>query len=329
MSVSEESVDVVTDSGSQNIQSILLRLDLLKGSINRILSFAEKIPDNTNTDLIETRLNRLDEVWKEFTNYTEELYGFKNEKDYVDPKDDYYEYEDLYMSAQCLLKSAQSKQTDSKKIVDKQAVLIEQLLDRLQKLESSGNSRRPSREENDFPKIVIKPFDGNYNEWPSFETLFTSALETKPEWTNIQKLKYLKTLLRGDAAKAIQDIQDSEKSFDIAWKSLKQTFHRPRFIANTYIQQFMNIPVMKKPNSNDIRNICGIAGDVLRALDSIGETDRDPWLIYILLSRLHSDLHPKWIEHSSKDLKPTLASFLIFLDEFSNDLDSENYYSKQ
>ncbi|XP_013113863.1 uncharacterized protein LOC106091766 [Stomoxys calcitrans] len=316
---------------SQEMQKAIQRRDLLKGSMKRILAFVQNPPANISSELIKTRLSRLEDVWKEFTENTEALYQFKNEKDYVDPEEDYYEYEDMYMNAKSLFNSLIPKQTDDQLIVDKQSTLITQLLERISKLESTGNSNvQQPREEDDFPQIVIKPFDGNYNEWPMFENLFNSALDTKPDWKDIQKFKYLKTLLRGNASNVVQNIPVNDEAFTAAWKSLKEHFDRPRLVANFHIQTFLNHPALKNFNSKEIRSICGVAGEVIRALDSIGETERDPWIIWILMTKLNSDIYTKWNEHTMKDPKPTVASFLNFLDQFCNELGSndDHYYQK-
>lgn len=331
--------EATNETDINNMKTLTSRRELLKGSMKRTMAFAKNPPENITADQITTRLSRLEEVWKEYSQCTEALCGFKGEKDFVNPEDEYYECEDMYLDIQCMLQALIPKQTNNDAVVEKQSELINQLVERLKNLESSaGNSQK----EDDLPKIVIEPFSGSYKEWPTFEGLFKSALELKPDWTSSQKLLYLRKLLCGDAANLIKQYVTSkefqaisnDESFDIAWKRLKAQYDRPLYIVNSYIETFMNLPTMKNVNGRQLREISNKASEVINGLDAMGQNERDHWLIYILNSKLDKQTQQKWLaEQSRANPKPTITVFLNFLNQRSqtctnNNVD-EDYYAIQ
>ncbi|XP_005180274.1 uncharacterized protein LOC101896568 isoform X2 [Musca domestica] len=320
-----------------DMKTLESRRNLLKGSMMRIMQFAKDPSSNHTTDHIETRLNRLEDIWRELSQITENLYKFQHVENYVDPSEEFYEYEDLYMETKLLLKSLLPKPQETNKAVDQQQTdLIKQLMDRLNMMESSSSSPRNSSQktvkkpEDDFPKVAIEPFSGAYKDWPLFEKLFTTALETKPHWQGREKMNYLKSLLRGAAANLIQCVPSSNDSYETAWKRLKEQFDRPLYVVHAHIEQFMNIPKMKYGIESDLRRVATDASAIIDALDAIKQNERDQWLIYILMSKLDAEICHRWLSQSPREEKQTLKTFFKFLNECARDMvDIRDYYKPQ
>ncbi|XP_073846236.1 uncharacterized protein [Musca autumnalis] len=325
---------------TDDMKTLLSRRDLLKGSIDRIMTFAKNPPDNPTAEQIETRLKRLEDIWLQFSEITTNLYKHQNNANYVDPSKEFHDCEDLYMDAKCLLNALIPKPTtqESNPIIDQQSDLIKQLVERLNNLETTSasssiksapvsSSKTTKKQDDIFPNVVITPFTGEYKDWPSFEELYTSALKTKPNLANRQKMNYLKSLLRGTAYKIIQNMPSSDENYETAWKRLKDQFDRPLYIVHSYIEKFMNIPTMKRANEDDLRGIANVATDIIKALDSMNQSERDHWLIYILMSKLDSDICHNWLAQCQQEQKPNITDFLKFLDSSANDMaDIKDYY---
>ena len=54
-----------------------------------------------------------------------------------------------------------------------------------------------------LPKISIQPFKGNRLEWLTFWDSFSAAIDEHTELNNIEKMNYLLSMLKGEAALAI------------------------------------------------------------------------------------------------------------------------------
>ena len=71
----------------------------IKGSITRALNYAVDPPQNYSVEDIKVRINRLEKLWSEFVSATYALSNFSDDPDYVNPNDDYVEYEEKYLTA--------------------------------------------------------------------------------------------------------------------------------------------------------------------------------------------------------------------------------------
>ncbi|OXA41427.1 hypothetical protein Fcan01_23891 [Folsomia candida] len=69
-----------------------------------------------------------------------------------------------------------------------------------------------------LPNLDLKTFDGSLLEWTSFRDIFTASVHNNTTISKGQKLTYLKSLLKGEAAKLIQSMVLSDANYDIAWQ---------------------------------------------------------------------------------------------------------------
>jgi len=67
-----------------------------------------------------------------------------------------------------------------------------------------------------LPKLDIKPFDGNLTEWSSFRDIFSNSIHSNTSVPKVQKLVYLKSLLRGEASRHVQSLVLSDSNYDTA-----------------------------------------------------------------------------------------------------------------
>ncbi|XP_075151102.1 uncharacterized protein LOC142225212 [Haematobia irritans] len=304
------------------MKAILSKCRLEKGAITRACTFVENPPEEIFSEQIESRLARLEIAWNELMRLVGELYAFEGEEGFVDPERDILDYEEKYLHSRAMLnrmlRSLGPRQSTPEPQNEMFSRLMEQHSNLLQRLDTPVTTRNMDGE---LPKLRIEPFTGNYKEWPAFKDLFVSAIDSKPNLSNVQKFHYLKSLLKDDAANLVKHIQISDASYTTAWDRLKERFDRPRHIVNSYIETFMALSPMKEGNVFKLRQISDTANEVLRGLDAIDYRERDHWLIYILQNKIDSESRRKWTEHSRNESKPTVDNFLKFLDRCCEELE--------
>ncbi|XP_046801121.1 uncharacterized protein LOC124418533 [Lucilia cuprina] len=265
---------------------------------------------------LEARLGRLDAAYNGLKVLTGELYNFEEDKDFVDPEDDFAEYEGKYFMVKGIFTDLINSQRPHESISDPQNDVFNRLSEQhsalLNRLDTPVTTRNG---DGDLPKIRIEPFTGKYADWPSFKDLFNSAIDSRPNLTNIQKFHYLKSVLKDDAANLIKHMQITDLSYSTVWDRLKERYDRPRHIVNSYIETFMSISSLKEENSTGLRKISDVSNEVIRGLEAIGFDERDHWLIHILQSKIDPDSRRKWVERTQDETKPTISSFLTFLDQ--------------
>lgn len=75
----------------------------VKGCLTRAVSFAESVDQRISLELLEIRVQKLEEKWTEFWLLQKQLLEFAGETDFVDPEPEFAEYESKYFVAQSTL----------------------------------------------------------------------------------------------------------------------------------------------------------------------------------------------------------------------------------
>lgn len=88
-----------------------------------------------------------------------------------------------------------------------------------------------------LPVLPLPSFDGNYNEWMAFNSIFTSTVHTSTTLENIQKLQYLRSSVKGDALNVIKNLELTNDNYLIARKLLMDRYHHPRRLVNAYLRK--------------------------------------------------------------------------------------------
>lgn len=74
----------------------------------------------------------------------------------------------------------------------------------------------------ELPTIRLPEFSGKNTEWRSFIELFDKIVHKKDGISDAVKMQYLKTNLKGDAAKLVGHIAPTAKNYQICYEILQQ-----------------------------------------------------------------------------------------------------------
>lgn len=186
-----------------------------------------------------------------------------------------------------------------------------------------GNNTLPSQSSKPgvrLPIIELLTFDGNSNNWLQFSETFKSLVDEDEALSNMQKLHYLRSCLKGGAGKIIHLIE----SYQIAWDIMKERFDNKRIIIQNYVKSLYNIPQMGKESASGIRSILDNLQANLRSLQSLGQkTDEwDTLLIHLIISKIDHYTHKEWEKTLVTDNMPTLKQLTDFLKQRCQILES-------
>ncbi|KAL0892704.1 hypothetical protein ABMA27_014422 [Loxostege sticticalis] len=157
---------------------------------------------------LETRMENLDELWKEFVENDKKIRSTSKTQDQL--ADEYF-VEDLYSATDELYIDYKSS---LKELLSQQCGL------HTEKLQSSPSENVDVK----LPRIQLPIFTGKYEEWQTFHDMFTSLIHNNKSLTGVQKLHYLKTNLQGDPSNLLQNYAITESNYEEAWQQLiKQT----------------------------------------------------------------------------------------------------------
>lgn len=150
---------------------------LYKSSITRAYVYAENPAEGYTFEQIEVRLERLEQVWNDFSKCTLEMQKFAELEGYSDPSSDFAVYEEKYLLTCARLRALKTSMTPPETHPEVLSTLAEQQSSFLRQLSTSSHV-------NELPKINVPQFSGSYKDWPTFRDLFLSSIDKKTNHTS-------------------------------------------------------------------------------------------------------------------------------------------------
>ena len=136
-------------------------------------------------------------------------------------------------------------------------------------VENTGSSQ--SYQKAKLPKLQVKPFNGEPTEHQSFMDNFKSAIDSNTILTNVDKFVYLKNLLQGKAAYAIQGLPITDEIYNVALDILSSRFGNKQTIISSHMENLIKLPAVV--NITDIKKIRVILDQLemnIRGLEALG-----------------------------------------------------------
>ena len=143
-----------------------------------------------------------------------------------------------------------------------------------------------------LPKLSLNKFNGDPKGYEQFIQQYESAIGTA-DLSNVEKFCYLKSLLGGNAARAIEGLTVNENNYNSALEILKQRFGDRQVVINAHMNEFMGLDPVKNPS--DVRRL-RILHDrttaAIRSLEGLGVTQEmfGALLVPILLNKIPEDM---------------------------------------
>uniref|UniRef100_A0ABD2W323 Uncharacterized protein n=1 Tax=Trichogramma kaykai TaxID=54128 RepID=A0ABD2W323_9HYME len=129
----------------------------------------------------------------------------------------------------------------------------------------------------------MKEFDGTPQEWESFRDLFRSLVHSDPALTDVERLHYLKTNVKGDAAAAIRAYEISAQNYQTAWASLLSRYDDHRLLVRNHIKALFHLIQMKSKSATESQRILDELNRHRAPLQSLGgPVDQwDDWFVVL------------------------------------------------
>ncbi|KMQ83786.1 hypothetical protein RF55_19094, partial [Lasius niger] len=121
-----------------------------------------------------------------------------------------------------------------------------------------------------LPRIQLPHFSGRYEDWPSFRDLFVSIISKDNSLTNVERLHYLKTSLKGEAEKLVRSFTITGDNFERVWSALTEHYENKRLLVKSYCSAFTSLPRMKSETASELKRVFHSITGTTGALDSIG-----------------------------------------------------------
>ena len=151
-----------------------------------------------------------------------------------------------------------------------------------------------------LPKLDLPTFDGKVERWLFFWESFQACVHNS-DLPDVQKLTYLRSFLKGEAAKSVEGLALTSSNYDAAVEILSQRYGRPEKLVFLHIQSLLSL---KEPNLVALQDTLL---SHIRSLESLGVSGEKYGVILtpLVLSRLPEAVRLEWArdsEHHEGDL---------------------------
>lgn len=266
-------------------------------------NFKKTSKERITQGYIETRLETLEELWKDFRSKHVEIISKATKKDKADlnyfTSDCYENFEELYTNYKCLLK------------------------DKLSTQKAASNSVVPTTSthqcEIKLPVIQLPTFSGKYEEWQTFHDMFLSLIQNNKQLTAVQKLHYLKSSLSGEPENLLRNLTTTEANYGEAWKQLTKRYNNKRYNCNAILKNLFSQKQINFESAGAIKQLLDTTTSCLKALNNVGVFTEawDALIIYLVVSKLDKESHRLWENQQSQLLSeefPTWQQLAEFLE---------------
>ena len=232
---------------------------------------------NITSGMIQSRLNMLENHWKQFATQHAALMESRTA---VQEKHEYF-------TKDCFSIAEES-------FMDQQAQLLDLREELVGTQPRAVNATLPSghaeggevRQRALLPRINLPTFDGRYSEWAPFHDLFVSLVIKDTSLSNVDRFHYLRGCLKDEAADLIRNIKTTESNFERAWTALQERFQNKRRLLRSHLAKLTDLQPVKKESSAELKRLYYATWDVVEALADMGRPDPTDWIVHLTVERL-------------------------------------------
>ncbi|XP_055590095.1 uncharacterized protein LOC129742245 [Uranotaenia lowii] len=175
-----------------------------------------------------------------------------------------------------------------------------------------------------LPQISLPEFDGDYKGWLSFKSTFVSLIHESFELSDVQKFHYLKSALKGEAAKLVESLTITSGNYTIAWDTITKRYSNEYLLKKRHLQALMEFPRIEKESAGQIHGLVDEFDHRLKILKQLGE-NTDYWgamIVHWMCSKLDSRTLQLWEDHAASIKDPTFKMLVEFLEKRTRVLDA-------
>nr|XP_037875903.1 uncharacterized protein LOC119630464 [Bombyx mori] len=167
------------------------------------------------------------------------------------------------------------------------------------------------------PRMELPDFYGNYSKWISFKDLFLETIHNNPTINKAQKMKHLKTKLKGEAESLVQHLSVCAENYNSCWDILVQRYDNRRLQFSSFFNTMMSLPVIHQPDANNLKKMHDVIKECMNGIANIGldTTTWDPMIVHLMLPKLDSTTLNDYMNEirDHRELQ-NLQDFLYFLE---------------
>ncbi|XP_044167481.1 uncharacterized protein LOC114949922 [Acropora millepora] len=137
-----------------------------------------------------------------------------------------------------------------------------------QEISNTGNTESAKVK---LPKIELKSFSGNYQEWQGFWDTFQSAVGGNTSISGIEKFTYLNSCVTSNAESATPGLPLTGANYNVAIDILKDRFRKPQLLISIYMDALLKLPSVNSVHeTKKLRELLAKIEINIRGLNALG-----------------------------------------------------------
>lgn len=152
-----------------------------------------------------------------------------------------------------------------------------------------------------LPEASLPNFDGRYENWLSFKNTFLAMIDTQADLSDVEKLQYLKSALKGEAANKLKILSIEGSNYHKAWELLTRSYEVKRILISRHLSLLLNSPVLEKETTDGLSKLADDAQQHIASLAALGVNVESEVLVNVLESKLPKNTAEKWEETLDRD----------------------------
>ncbi|UYV79200.1 hypothetical protein LAZ67_17001487 [Cordylochernes scorpioides] len=155
--------------------------------------------------------------------------------------------------------------------------------------------------------------------------LARQSIDQNPTLGNFQKLQYLNSALKENAARLIRAFNISDENYPIAWQTLVNRFDKKSELAFKQIQNLYDLKNVKQESTKDLLDLLDTCNESIQNLSILGlerNNLSDMILIHIIQSKLDRSIRKEWEMSLLEKEYPSYEKMVSFLERFAGSLGS-------
>ena len=125
----------------------------------------------------------------------------------------------------------------------------------------------------ELSRIEVPNFSGNFYDWLEFKDLFTEIV-IKEKISESEKLRHLKTHVKGEAADILRSVQASQGNFQEAWKLLDDYYSDKKRLEAMFIESILDQPSLKSSSLCQLKKLIAGVKFSLNSLEKLGRSTK-------------------------------------------------------
>jgi hypothetical protein len=257
---------------------LIKQREVAKGMLSRMQDFINS--DDPDINQTQVRFNKLPGIYAKYEASQEELEGC----DETDHTDDRAEFESQYFAVEArfheILHASLNHATSSSSEHES----------------SNACSTQSSNAHIRLPVIELPTFSGDLCQWLHFKDTFETLIVNNTSLSNVQKLHYLVSALKGEAKELIINLPITHENFVVAWNLTTHRYNSIKLMAMKHISQQIQMPQTKKGDASSFRQLINNVNSNTNAIEALKLNVLMHTLIlnHLLLSVLDAETHKTW-----------------------------------